>query len=247
MTDDIERDLATVLTARAGHAHTDAHHAMAEHERRMRARGQAMRTRAVAGAAAAVAVVALGAALALNPFSTPRPLMAAAPPTRSAPMTRPAADPTFKLADFTAQGKRWTAYVMIDKLTPPDETVPVDCVEIVGVPAGQIATTNTANWYPVSVGCHAIMHSPSDPLFGAFGVLNADDTDPGPLPNLLVVVTEPAVSDISIVDPGGDTSHASLLATTANVKIFVTSKHLELAKQVTYRDDRGTVLRQTGR
>src|SRR6266852_8199542 len=101
MTDDIERDLSTVLTARARHQNTDVHDAMAEHDRRMRARSQAVRTRAVAGAAAAVAVVALGAALALNPSSTSRPLAAAS--TQSSPMVRPAADPTFKLADFTAK------------------------------------------------------------------------------------------------------------------------------------------------
>lgn len=56
-------------------------------------------------------------------------------------------------------------------------------------------------------------------------MLPASDTTAGPLPNLAVWVTVPAVSDIS------------------NVKLFVTSKEIKFAKQYTFRDNQGTVLR----
>jgi hypothetical protein len=114
------------------------------------------------------------------------------------------------------------------------------CVEIVGVPAGQPATS-TDN-YPSAEGCAAIQVFGNDPLIGQYAVLPVSDTQEGPLPNLTVWATVPAVADISVVRSGGDTIHASLLATAEDVKIFVTSKEIRNAQRYTYRDANGNII-----
>ena len=112
MVDDIERDLSTVLDERAGQPHADVSDALAEHTRRMAARGRAVRIRSVAGVAAAVALIALGGAVVLNqPASRSRPAVTAAHSTQPRPAARPDVNVALKLADFSALGKQWTAYV----------------------------------------------------------------------------------------------------------------------------------------
>lgn len=242
MTDDIERDLSTVLTRRAGVPPTDIQHALVEHERRMRARSRAVRTRAVAGATAMVALIGVGAALAVDrPAGTPRPLPPATRPVQPPPVRR-ASDPALKLADFTAQGKQWTAYVMISRPGTRHAAPGDQCVQVVGVPAG--APPTSTDRYPDAEGCEGINVWQNDPLIGQLAVLPASDTNPGPLPDLTVWVTVPAVADISVVRSGGDTVHASPLGTLANVKVFVTSKEIKFAKRYTFRDAHGTILRQ---
>ena len=245
MTDDIEHELSIMLSERAGQPDADVHDAMAEHDRRMRARARAVRTRATAGVAVAVALVGVGAAVVVNhPLSTQRPPAPASAPTsvpQQPSLARPAPDADFKLTDFTANGKQWTAYVRITRMQfgasdPPSGR----CVKVVAVPAGQPPTST--DLYPSAKGCDAIQVFGNDPMLGQYAVLPASDTQDGPLPNLTVWATVPAVADISVVRSGGDTIHAALLGAATDVKIFVTSKEIKNAQRYTFLDAEGNVI-----
>ncbi len=236
---DLERDLASVLATQAGHSDTDPRAALAEHERRLATRARTVRNRAVAGVVAAVAVIGVSAVLVVN---RPDPSL----PVATQPATTPATTPTAaatdlrvpeaaRLADFTADGKQWTAYVMLTEIADSP------CMLIVGVPVGE--PPSSTDRYTDGQGCMDLKVHPGDPLIGQLSVLPATDNVPGPLPDVTVWVTVPAVAEISVVRSGGDTITASPLGTSAGVKLFATTEEIKFAKRYTFRDANGTVLR----
>lgn len=233
---DLERDLTSVLAEQAGPSHTDPHAALAEHERRLAARARTVRNRAMAGVVAAVAVIGVSAVLVVNRPAEPSHQVAT-PPTSTTviPETTPEVVDGVLLADFTADGKRWNAYVVITRLTEPR------CVQITAVPANELLATTQ---YPDGQGCQDLTAHPGDPLLGQLSVLPGTDDVPGPLPDHTVWVTVPEVAEISVVGAGGDTFTAELLDTIDGVKVFVTSKSIANAQRYTFRDANGTVLRE---
>lgn len=237
---DLERELTSVLSQQAGPS-GDPHAALAEHERRLAARAKVVRNRSVAGVMAVVAAVGVSSALLLNGPSEPSPPVATQPTGEetTAPAT---ADPgvvdSVKLADFTADGKDWTAFV-----TTTDE-YGSRCFIIVGVPAGGPPDTHGVEQYPAGQGCQEPVVHPGDPLIAQMAVLPATDTDPGPLPHLTVWATVPEVAEISVAGAAGNTFTATLLDTMDDVKVWVTSETIANAQGFTMRDANGKVLRE---
>lgn len=237
---DLERELTSVLAHRAGLPNGDPHAALAEHERRLAARARTVRNRSVAGVMAVVAAVGVSSALVLNGPAEPSQRAATRPTVEdtTAPATpETGVVDTVKLADFTAEGEAWTAYLMIT-----DEWGP-RCAMAVGVPAGEPPTSTER--YPGARACDELIIQPDgNPLLVPIAVLPAVDNVPAPLPHLTVWAVVPEVAEISVTGADGQTFTAELLDTIEGVRYFLTSKSIERFKGYTIRDANGRVLRE---
>jgi hypothetical protein len=238
---DLERELTSVLASRAGESYSDPHAALAEHERRLAARAKTARNRSVAGVLAVVAVLGVSSALLLNGPSEPSQRVATQPAVEDTTATatpETSVVDTVKLTDFTADGKAWTAYLMITyEYDPP-------CAKIVSVPAGE--PPSSTERYPTDGGCdHLIVQPDGNPMISQIRVLPVADNGPlpEPLAHLMVWAMVPETAEISVIGADGQTFTAEPLDTIEGVKYFLTSKSTLYAKRFTIRDANGTILR----
>lgn len=237
---DLEDELAAVLTEQAATV-TATHDPLGDHARRMRERTTATRlTLSVAGVVAVAAgllVVLPGQHKAAQPAKPPVLVTA----TTTTTTTTPPPDPSWRIGDFTAHGVHWIAYAVI---RPSDPRLPNDalgCLATVGVPAGQ--PVDSPHQYPDGGGCAGLQPWHQDPLLVQSSVLPSTDTDPGPLPDVAVWATTPNVAAIDLVLADGRHDHATLLGSTAGVKLWITTHGVAFAPSIDFEDAHGHVLR----
>ena len=228
---ELENDLADLLHARAAGATVDPEAAFAEHGRRLRA---ANTRRTVTLAAAAVAVVSAGTLLAV-PHATPTESVAA-PPLRVSNAPAPAATvPTFRIAEFTANGTTWVAWAVLKD----------NCLDIVGLRAGQPVDVNSPRQYPgASDDCPLTVQDPKQPMVMMTGVLDgaSDEVNTSPLPELSVWVTQSEVARLDITLADKQTVPTRLLGTAGNLKLFLCEHTVKYYRADTYYDASGRQL-----
>lgn len=226
---ELEHDLAELLRARATEATVDPDAAFAEHGRRLRASN----TRRMATLAAAVVALIGGATLAFVPRPAPTQSVAAPPLriTHTSTATTPQY-PTFRIADFAAQGTTWVAWAVLKD----------NCLHIVGLRAGQpIDVDNVAQYPGGTIDCPLTVQDPSEPMIIMSGVLDgaSDEKDTSPIPELSVWVTQSEVARLDITLADKQTVPTRLLGTVGNLKLFLCERSIMYYRADTYYDASG--------
>jgi hypothetical protein len=191
-------------------------HARAGFERRL---GQRRGRGLVLAAAAAVVVIAgVAVPVALNQDDGPTGGRTATAPPTTSPATTPSGDLTLSVLDeFTEGGVRWQAVLTVVPARDGGEQV---CVGKVG-PDGEEPSSPECERVPATWPVDFGPDSGPGMVVLTRSVLGGDALYSGPLPNLLLFITAPQVTDLEVREAYGAPVRVDEVAKAAGATVYV--------------------------